>query len=60
MKRQVIDGLLMLLIQIAFGLCLAGACLLMNDITKGWIFEGVALGIAVPVIILLNRKEKEK
>ena len=57
--RKFIDGALMLLIQVAFGLCLAGACLLLNDNTKGWIFEAVALVIAVPVVILLNREEKE-
>lgn len=49
----------MLVVQIAFGLCLAGACLLLNDNTKGWIFEGIALIISIPVVILLNREEKE-
>ena len=57
--RKFVDGALMLLIQVAFGLCLAGACLLLNDNTKGWLFEGVALIMAVPVVILLNREEKE-
>ncbi len=48
----------MLLLQVAFGLCLAGACLLLNDNTKGWLFEGVALIMAIPVVILLNREGK--
>ena len=59
MRRQLFEGALMLVVQIAFGLCLAGACLLLNDNTKGWIFEGVALLMAIPVVILLNREEKE-
>lgn len=59
MKRQILDGIMALIIQVAFGLCLAGACLLLNDNTKGWIFEGIALMIAVPVVILMNREEKE-
>lgn len=57
--KRVFDGVLALFIQVAFGLCLAGACLLLNDNTKGWIFEGIALVIAVPVVILMNREEKE-
>ena len=57
--RKFVDGALMLLIQVAFGLCLAGACLLLNDNTKGWLLEGIALLIAVPVVILMNREEKE-
>ena len=57
--RKFVDGALMLLIQVAFGLCLAGACLLLNDNTKGWIFEAVAFVMAVPVVILMNREEKE-
>ena len=59
MKRQLYDMALALFIQVAIGLCFAGACLLMNDNTKGWIFEGIALLIAVPVVILMNREEKE-
>lgn len=59
MRKQLFDGVLALIIQVAFGLCLAGACLLLNDNTKGWIFEAVALVIAVPVVILMNREEKE-
>lgn len=59
MRKQLFDGVLALFIQVAFGLCLAGACLLLNDNTKGWIFEAVALVIAVPVVILMNREEKE-
>lgn len=59
MKRQIFDGVLALFIQVAFGLCLAGACLLLNDNTKGWIFEAVALVITIPVVILMNREEKE-
>lgn len=58
-KEQLFDGAMMLLLQVAFGLCLAGACLLLNDNTKGWIFEGIALVMAIPVVILLNREEKE-
>ena len=58
-KEQLITGALALLAQIAFGLCLAGACVLLNDNAKGWIFEGIALAIAVPVVILLNRREKD-
>ena len=57
--KRVFDGVLALFAQVAFGLCLAGACLLLNDNTKGWIFEGIALVIAVPVVILMNREEKE-
>ena len=57
--KRVFDGVLALFIQVAFGLCLAGACLLLNDNTKGWIFEAIALLIAVPVVILMNREEKE-
>ena len=58
MRKQLFDGAMMLLLQIAFGLCLAGACILLNDNTKGWIFEGIALIMAVPVVILLNREGK--
>lgn len=57
-KEQLFDGAMMLLLQVAFGLCLAGACLLLNDNTKGWALEAVALIIAVPVVILLNREGK--
>ena len=57
--KRVFDGVLALFIQVAFGLCLAGACLLLNDNTKGWIFEGIALVITIPVVILMNREEKE-
>ena len=57
--KRVFDGVLALFIQVAFGLCLAGACLLLNDNTKGWIFEAVALVITIPVVILMNREEKE-
>lgn len=57
-KEQIFDGAMMLLLQVAFGLSLAGACLLLNDNTKGWIFEAVALVIAVPVVILMNREER--
>ena len=59
MRKQLFDGAMMLLLQVAFALCLAGACLLLNDNTKGWIFEGIALIMAVPVVILLNREEKK-
>ena len=59
MKRHIFNGILMICLQIAFGLCLAGACVLLNDNTKGWIFELIAFVIAVPVVILLNREEKE-
>ena len=59
MRKQLFDGVLALFIQVAFGLSLAGACLLLNDNTKGWTFELIALIIAVPVVILLNREEKE-
>lgn len=58
-KKQLFDGAMALLLQVAFGLCLAGACLLLNDNTKGWIFEGIALLMAIPVVILMNREEKE-
>lgn len=47
------------LLQVAFWLYFIGACVLLNDNAKGWIFEGVALLIAIPVVILLNRREKE-
>lgn len=57
-KEQIFDGAMMLLLQVAFGLSLAGACLLLNDNTKGWTFELIALIIAVPVVILLNREGK--
>ena len=59
MRKQLFDGALALVLQVAFALCLAGACLLLNDNTKGWIFEGVALIITIPAVILLNREEKE-
>lgn len=59
MRKQLFNGALMLVLQVAFGLCLAGACLLLNDNTKGWLFEGIALLMAIPVVILLNRREKE-
>ncbi len=56
--KRIIEGVLMLLIQVAFGLCLAGACLLLDDNTKGWCFVVIATVIAVPVVILLNLKEE--
>lgn len=57
-KKELFDGALALLVQIAFGLCLAGACMLLNDNARGWIMEGVALLIAVPAVIFMNREEK--
>lgn len=48
------------LLQVAFGLFFFGACVLLNDNAKGWIFEGVAFLIAIPVVILLNRREKDR
>ena len=57
-KKELFDGALALMVQIAFGLCLAGACMLLNDNARGWIFEGIALLIAVPAVIFMNREEK--
>lgn len=57
-KEQLKDGAIALLLQVAFGLCLAGACILLNDNAKGWIFEAVAFAIAVPAVIFANREEK--
>lgn len=58
--KRVFDGAMALLLQVAFGLYFIGACVLLNDNAKGWIFEGVALLIAIPVVILLNRREKDR
>lgn len=60
MSKQLFDGAMALLLQVAFGLYFIGACVLLNDNAKGWIFEGVALLIAVPVVILTNREEKAR
>lgn len=57
-KKELFDGALALLVQIAFGLCLAGTCMLLNDNARGWIFEAAAFVIAVPAVIFANREEK--
>ena len=59
-KEKLITGTLALLMLIAFGLYIAGGCLLLNNSVKGWICEGIALAITVPILIFTNRKEKDR
>lgn len=57
-KRQLIEGALALVAMIAFAVCFLGAAMLETDNLKGWALCGVALLLAVPVVILTNREEK--
>lgn len=57
-KRQLIEGALALVAMIAFAVCFLGAAMLETDNSKGWMLEAVALIIAVPVVILLNKEGK--
>lgn len=59
-KRQLIEGALALVAMIAFAVCFLGAAMLETDNLKGWALLGVALLLAVPVVILSNREEKAK
>ncbi len=58
-KKQLIEGALALVAMVAFAVCFMGASMLMNENGAGWILCGVALLLAVPVVILMNREEKE-
>lgn len=57
-KRQLIEGALALVAMIAFAVCFLGAAMLETDNLKGWGLLGVALLLAVPVVIFANREEK--
>lgn len=57
-KKQLIEGALALVAMIAFAVCFLGAAMLETDNLKGWAMLGVALLLAVPVVILTNREEK--
>lgn len=57
-KRQLIEGALALVAMIAFAVCFLGAAMLETDNPKGWAMLGVALLLAVPVVIFANREEK--
>lgn len=57
-KKQLFDGLIALAALAAFVVCFLGASMLTADDNRGWIMCGVALGIAIPVVILANREEK--
>lgn len=57
-KRQLIEGALALVAMIAFAVCFLGAAMLETDNLKGWALLGVALLLAVPVVIFANREEK--
>ena len=57
-KRQLIEGALALAAMIAFAVCFLGTAMLETDNGTGWILCGVALLLAVPVVILSNREEK--
>ena len=57
-KRQLIEGALALFAMIAFAVCFLGAAMLETDNPNGWALLGVALLLAVPVVILTNREEK--
>lgn len=59
-KRQLIEGALALVAMIAFAVCFLGAAMLETDNPKGWALLGVALLLAVPVVIFANREEKAK
>lgn len=58
-RQQLIDGVLAMAAFVAFFMSLFGASAIINENTKGWILEAVAFVIAVPVVILANREEKE-
>lgn len=58
-KKELFDGLLALVAMIAIAFCFLGAAMLETDNPKGWAMFGVALVLAVPVVILTNREEKE-
>lgn len=55
-KKQLIEGALALVAMIAFAVCFLGAAMLETDNLKGWALLGVALLLAVPVVILSNRE----
>lgn len=57
-KKQLIEGALALVAMIAFAVCFLGAAMLETDNIKGWALLGVALLLAVPVVVLSNREEK--
>lgn len=57
-KKELFEGMLALVAMIAFAACFMGAAMLENDNKQGWILCGAALVLAVPVVILANRKEK--
>lgn len=57
-KKELFDGLLALVAMIAFAACFMGAAMLMNENKQGWILCGIALALAVPVVIFTNREEK--
>lgn len=57
-KRQLIEGALALVAMIANAFCFLGAAMLETDNPKGWAMLGVALVLAVPVVIFANREEK--
>lgn len=57
-NRQLIEGVLALVAMIAFAVFFLGAAMLETDNPKGWALLGVALVLAVPVVILTNREEK--
>lgn len=57
-KRQLFEGALALVAMIAFAVCFLGAAMLETDNLKGWVLFGVALLLAVPVVVLTNREEK--
>lgn len=59
-KRQLIEGALALVAMVAFAVCFLGAAMLETDNPKGWALLGVALLLAVPVVIFANREEKAK
>jgi len=57
-KKQLIEGALALVAMIAFAICFLGAAMLETDNPQGWTLLGVALLLAVPVVIFANREEK--
>lgn len=57
-KKQLFEGVLALCTMVFFTLVFFGAGNLLNDNPVGYIEVGLALVIAVPVVILANREEK--
>lgn len=56
-KKQLVEGMIALAALVVFALLFFGAANLLNENFLGAVECGVALVLAVPVVILANREE---